>query len=694
MKDIQETETPSFLFPGNPVRWNDLSIETLDRDLEKGLKMAGERLREIRALSREEANDQNTLHALEEACEELERAWSIINHLTSVRDGPVLREKYREWLPRMSDFFSGISLDPELYEKIRWFSETPEALELNPVRKRLLSETLDSFETSGASLGEDQRQVLREIEQELASATRQFSENVLDSTNAWELMIRNPERLSGLPESSRAAALQSAREKGYGDNQNPVWRFTLQMPSMLPVLRYADDESLRREVWEASNAIGTGDHENGPLIARILELRRKKAGILGFEKFADLTTRRRMLSSGKEALSFVEGLHGRIREAFQKEYRELIGFRASQTGEPERLLEPWEVPYWSEKLRRERYDFDEEELRRYFPIEKVMSGMFTLAEKIFDLDITAISPESTLPPQVWHPDVRFYQVRSKKGKYLGAFYADWYPREDKRDGAWMNPLLTGKADPRGQWEPHLGLICGNMTPPVNGQSALLYHRDVETIFHEFGHLLHLICSEVPIPSLSGTAVSLDFVELPSQLMENWCWERESLDLMAAHHESGEPIPESLLEKMKRARNFQSAIFAMRQLSFGKMDLALHSNSADLSEAELDDFVEKAIADYVPEYLTARPSMLRRFSHLFSSSTGYAGGYYSYKWSEVLDADVFERFKREGILNPELGREFRKKILAMGNSKPPDELYRDFMGRDPDETALLRRSGIL
>lgn len=682
----------SFLQPGHPIAWSELSLGRLDGDLEKGMADAELALDLIRGLSREEVSDASTLVALERSTEELEMAWTLVQHLASVADSKALRQKLSEWLPRVSDFFSSISLDAGLFERLQWLDQSPEGKSLAPIRRRLLDETLLDFELSGAGLGEPAASRLHEIQRELAVTTRQFNEQVLDSTNQWERLVSDPSELTGIPESLRAAALQSARDKGQGSEDSPVWRFTLQAPSLLAVLRYADSDSLRREIWEASQRVGRDPHDNGPLIEKILVLRSERARLLGCECFADLTTRRRMVTSGREALDFVESLREKILPRFREEVAELEAFRAERCGDGERHLEPWELAYWSEKLRRERYDFDEEELRVYFPMNRVMTGMFALAERLFRLRIRERPAGEVGAVEVWNPDVRFYEVETVDGRPLGSFYADWYPREDKRDGAWMNQLFAGRRDRNGRWIPHLGLICGNMTPAVEGKPALLTHRDVETIFHEFGHLLHLLCSEVEVPSLSGTAVALDFVELPSQLMENWCWEKESLDLFAAHYETGEPLPEALLGKVKRARNFQSAMAFMRQLSFGKLDLELHLG--DPSGVDPDAVEESVMRDYAVPTYSRRSFMLRRFSHLFGSPTGYAGGYYSYKWSEVLDAHVFERFRREGILNQELGAEFRKKILARGNSALACDLYREFMGEDPDEAPLLRRCGIL
>jgi oligopeptidase A len=398
-----------------------------------------------------------------------------------------------------------------------------------------------------------------------------------------------------------------------------------------------------------------------------------------------------MAGSGARALAFIEDFQLRAAPAFARECRELEEFKARQTGGTPGRLAPWEIMFWSERLRKERYAFDEEALRPYFPMDRVIAGLFELARRVFGL---RISERQAGTADVWHPDVRFYDMVDGAGRAVGSFYADWYPREAKRGGAWMNYLLTGGPRADGSRAPHLGLICGNMTPPAEGRPALLTHREVETVFHEFGHLLHHLLGEVPVKSLNGVNVAWDFVELPSQIMENWCWEREGLDLFARHHETGAPIPEEMFAKMVAAKNFRSACATMRQVAFAKMDLLLHMRTDEFAgDGELEPALRRAVAECLVPTEPPAPTIVRRFTHLFADPVGYAAGYYSYKWAEVLDADAFTRFKREGVFNAQVGARFVEAILSRGNSAEPAELFREFMGRDPDPQALLRRCGL-
>lgn len=682
-----------FLDRSFAIRWSELSAKQVVADMRVALEQGNLLLRCIEGLPQGKETYANTFQALAEAVEAVSLPWSKVSVLDSTCDNKELRHARTEVLPAVSDFFAAIPLNVKIYERLKTFAASSALAELAPIQQRYVSETLKDFEEAGANLADETRQRLQAIESRLAEITKKFAENVLDSLNAFEKIIDDVAALSGLPESHIEAARLSALNKGYGTEAQPMYRITLQAPSYIPVMRFADNAALRQELTEAYCRVGHyGDFENEGLIQEILRLRAEKAGLLGRKHFPDLVIARRMAKDGQTALAFVEELHAHTRPAFDEENADLITFKSQQTGEPEQPLAPWDFAYWSEKLRKQRFDFDEEELRPYFPVQSVMHGMFAIVERIFGISVSEIADPK---PDTWHPEVTYYEVRDKdSGRHLGSFYADWFPRESKRGGAWMGEILSGKPDPDGKLSPHLGYICGNMTPPVGDKPALLSHNDVLTIFHEFGHLLHLVLSEVPIPALAGTNVAWDFVELPSQLMENWAWDREGLNLFARHYETQEPIPDELFAKMLRARNFGEARMQMRQLAFGKMDLELHLNFNPDGTRDMDDFIEDILADYQPPRSIKLPSTIRSFNHLFSHATGYASGYYSYKWAEVLDADAFTRFSAEGVFNPQTGRAFRQHILAKGNSEEPQVLFRNFMQRDPDPKALLRRSGLL
>jgi oligopeptidase A len=453
-------------------------------------------------------------------------------------------------------------------------------------------------------------------------------------------------------------------------------------------MTYLDDRAIRSQLWEAYNSRATeAEFDNRGLVREILKLRRQKARLLGFRDFADLVLEERMAHDGTAALVFLEDLRTKTEAHFQRENRELVQWAQENVLLPHGAdPEPWDIAYLAEKQRLALYNFDEEELRPYFPLEQVMAGMFDIFSRLFSIRVV---PEPGVPG--WDPAVRYFRIEdADSGLLLGGFYSDWFPRENKRGGAWMDGLVTGNPD---AGQPHVGVICGNLTPPVEDKPSLLTHREVETIFHEFGHLLHHILSRVPVRTLAGTNVPWDFVELPSQIMENWCMEREALNRFARHYQTGDPIPQELFEKMYRARTFRAANAQMRQLGFGMVDLLLHREFDPDSPVDVMSYARNILARFSAAPLPSSYAMIASFTHLFSSPVAYGAGYYSYKWAEVLDADAFTRFRREGVFNAETGLAYRRTILERGDSEEPAALFREFMGRDPDPGALLERLGL-
>ena len=623
---------------------------------------------------------EGVLGALDRATLPLDYAMAIVRHLESVATTPPFRAAHNAVQGPVSAFYSSIPLHPELWSAVKAVSESAEAQDLAGVHKRFLEKTVTGFRRAGADLDPAGKKKLEALDVALTETTTRFSENVLDATNAYELVITDEAQLAGLPESARSAARESAKSKG-----RDGWRLTLQAPSYIAAMTYLDSRDIRRQLWEASNARSTeGAYDNRELLSEILRLRREKAELLGYADFADLVLEERMAHTGAAAVDFLEDLRRKTQAAFERENASLAEFTRT-LGYDE--LAPWDISYAAEKQRSALYDFDEEELRPYFQLDNAIAGMFEIFSRLLSIRVIE---QPGIPG--WDSAVKYYRLEDgETGELLGGFYTDWFPRENKRGGAWMDSLMTGNP---ASGEPHLGVICGNLTPPVGDTPSLLTHREVETIFHEFGHLLHHTLSRVPVRSLSGTNVPWDFVELPSQIMENWCMERESLDLFAKHYKTGEPIPEELFQKMKRARNFRSANAQMRQLGLGLVDLKLHREYHPERDGSVMAYSRAILARFSPAPLPDHYGMIASFTHLFANPVGYGAGYYSYKWAEVLDADAFTRFRREGIFNVATGADYRRQILEKGDSDDPAQLYRNFMGRDPDANALLERSGLL
>lgn len=681
------------------VEWSKLTPERARTEIREAIGQAKEAVAAICAV--QEPTYENTFAALEASGAAVSRGWHRLQHLSSVMDSPAVRDTINELMPEVVIYSSGITLNPQLYAVLKKAAEMPWVAGLSPVKQRFIKETLSDFRENGAELSEEQKARFTELSTQLALLSQKFGEHVLDSTNAWEYVTADATELAGLPESARENARQDALAKGYGTEEAPQWRFTLQFTSVQPVLTFADNESLRSRIWHAMNNKGTGEFDTTAFINQILTLRAEKAAMLGYKTYSDYVTARRMAGTGHTALNFINDLHTRVKPAFLAEQEALRRFAEEQSGTAIPVMKPWDISYWSEKRRKALYDFDSEELRPYFPMQGVLEGMFSIFSELYGIRLTqkptaCITEGEPLPEgavEVWHPEVLFYEVHdAENGEHLGSFYADWYPRDSKRAGAWMDCLSCGLPPQNGNPRlPHLALMCGNMSKPVGNKPALLTHYEVQTVFHEFGHLLHQLLSNVEVESLAGCNVAWDFVELPSQINENWCWEAEALNRFARHWENGQSIPEPLMRKMIAAKNYGEASFFMRQLCFGKIDLELHTFTEKYVNRDIEEVDREILADYRIPVTEQGNSCLRCFSHIFNG--GYESGYYSYKWAEMLEADAFSRFAKEGIFNPATGRDFRRCILSQGNSRPAAELYHDFMQRDPDPAALLIRSGI-
>ena len=632
---------------------------------------------DLAAANGEAGGHEATIQRLDDIVQRLEEELAPVMVLLSVAETPALRRAYNAVLPEIAAFWSRLPLNPGLWAVVRGFSRTPEAEELDPLRRRNLDKMLHQFRSAGADLGEEDRGRVQAVRVELSRLERRFSENVLDATEAFQLHIPEEERhrLDGLPETALELARHEPREK-----ELDGWVLTLDFPSFEPVLKYAHDRALRKELHQAYvGRCRDGDLDNRPTIARILELRRELARLLGYADFSDYRLDDAMAGSGQTAFDFVSDLRDRTLPYWERDLA-LTREQAARMGLDG--FEPWDVAYVSEALRRERFQLDDEMTRPYFPLDRVLTGLFEIVERVFGIRVEEAAAED-----VWHEDVRFYHLQDADGTLLGSFHTDWFPRTGKRQGAWMATLTTGGPREDGGFVPHTGMIAGNFAPPVSGKPALLTHRSVETIFHEFGHLLHHCTSRVPLPSRSGMQVPRDWVEVPSQIMENWTWERDALPFISGHYETGEPLPRELYRRMLAARRFMGGHAQMRQLGFATLDLRLHREYD--GKQELMSYTEEAMKPFAPDAGFARSHILTTFSHLFAG--GYASAYYSYMWSEVLEADAFGRFRTEGILSRGAGRAFMDSILAQGDSREPAEMFRGFIGRDPDPRAMLRRN---
>jgi oligopeptidase A len=631
---------------------------------------------------------ENFVLPLDDANEKMSRAWGQVSHLNAVMNSDELREVYNANLPKITQYYAELGQNLALFAKYKALRASKEFVSLSPARKKIIENELRDFRLSGAELAEDKKPRFLEIQEELSTQCSRFSDNILDATNDYTLLIEDAAELSGIPADDLQAAAEAAEAAG-----KKGWLFTLKAPSYMPVLQYADSRTLREKLYIAysqrASEFGKQEWDNSPLITQILKLRAEEAHLLGYANYAELSLTSKMANTPQQILQFLRELAQHARPLAEKDLLELREFANSQLALTD--LQSWDVGYASEKLRQQRYAFSEQDVKQYFPEDVVIAGMFNVVQKIYGLSLRL----SSAP--VWHEAVRFFDVCDADGKLIGQFYMDLYARNSKRGGAWMDDAITRRRITPGMHVPFaiqtpVAYLNCNFAPPVGGKPALFTHDDVITLFHEFGHGLHHLLTEVEELGVSGiSGVEWDAVELPSQFMENFCWEWEVLCSMTRHADSGEKLPRELFDKMLAAKNFQIGLQTLRQIEFSIFDMRLHSDF----DAEGKQSVLELLAEVRKEVAVLIPPGYNRFQNSFSHifSGGYAAGYYSYKWAEVLSADAYSLFEEHGVFNAEIGARFRKEVLAVGGSRNAMESFIAFRGREPSIDALLRHSGL-
>ncbi len=623
---------------------------------------------------------------LEEVNDRLARIWSPVSHLNSVLNSEALRVAHDACLPLLSEFQTYVGQHEGLYQVYLGLSQSDDFPLLSGAQRKEILNTLRDFRLSGIGLPAEAQQRYGEIQARLSELASRFSNNVLDATQGWHKPVTEEAELAGLPDSVRAAARQMAELKG-----KEGWLFTLDIPSYLPVMMYSDNRELRAEMYQAfttrasDQGPNAGKWDNSAIMSELLTLRRELAQLLGFANYAELSLATKMADKTEQVVSFLTDLAAKSLPQGKAELEEIRAFATEQHGQGE--LAAWDLAYYAEKLKQHKFSISDEQLRPYFPASKVVKGLFEVVKRVFGMKV-----RERLGIDTWHPDVRFYDIFDAEDELRGSFYLDLYAREHKQGGAWMDVCLGRRYRQDGSLQKPVAYLTCNFNGPVDGKPALFTHNEVVTLFHEFGHGIHHMLTRIDVAGVAGiNGVAWDAVELPSQFLENWCWESEALAFISGHHETGEPLPADLLEKMLTARNFQAAMQMLRQLEFSLFDFRLHQTFDPANP----DQIPSLLAEVRSQVAVMTPPEFNRFQHSFSHifAGGYAAGYYSYKWAEVLSADAFSRFEEEGIFNPVTGQSFLKHILEKGGSKEPMELFRAFRGREPKVDALLRHSGI-
>ncbi|MDC7995964.1 M3 family metallopeptidase [Altibacter sp. HG106] len=623
---------------------------------------------------------ENTIEALAYSGAQLNRATDIFFNLNSAETNETIQKLAQEISPMLADFKNDLLLNEALFERVKTVYDQRAQLSLTPEQNMLLEKQYKGFSRNGANLSEANKTKLRKIDQELSKFSLTFGEHVLADTQAYQMHLTDETQLKGLPEGAKEAAAQTAQEKG-----KDGWVITLDYPSYIPFMKYAQNRELRKELALAFGARGFQKNENNneDVILQIVQLRHQRAQLLGYQTHAHFVLAERMAKTPETVTEFLNELLEKAHPAAQQEFDELEAYAKEKDGIDR--LEKWDGAYYAEQLKQEKFDLDDEKLKPYFQLEKVIAGVFKVAQKLYGLQF-----DETNSVDTYHPEVRTYNVTDAEGFEVALFYADFHPRPGKRNGAWMTSYKPQQRIHGKNERPHISIVC-NFTKPTASKPSLLTFNEVTTLFHEFGHALHGILANTTYPNLSGTNVYWDFVELPSQILENWCYEQDTLALFATHYETGEIIPQQYVNKIKESAAFHEGMQTLRQLSFGLLDMAWHgqdpSGIADVKAFEDAAFENTQLYPKTPE-----TCMSTAFSHIFQG--GYSAGYYSYKWAEVLDADAFEYFKQEGIFNKEVATQFKDQVLSQGGTKDPMELYISFRGKEPNPEALLRRAGLL
>jgi len=623
----------------------------------------------------------NTTEALELTGQKLGRITSIFFNLNSAETSEAIQKIAQEISPWLSEFKNDMILNSALFIKVKSVYNTRKVLNLDPEQTMLLEKQYKGFSRNGANLNSEDKEKLRKIDTELSKLSLQFGENVLADSNAFELHITHEKDLIGLPEGAKEAARLLAKNRN-----KEGWLITLDYPSYIPFVTYAENRALRRKLSIAFGKKGFQNNENNneKIVLNIINLRHQRANILGYKTHAHFVLEERMAETPEKVLSFSEDLVRKAKPAALKEFKNLESFAKRVDGIDQ--LQKWDSAFYSEKLKKEIFNLDQEILKPYFQLENVIKGAFIVANKLYDLTF-----EEVFTIEKYHEDVKTYHVKNTKGEFIAILYADFHPREGKRNGAWMTSYKSQQIKNNNNERPHISIVC-NFTKPTETQPSLLTFNEVTTLFHEFGHALHGMLANTTYSSLSGTSVSWDFVELPSQVLENWCYEKEALALFAKHYQTGEVIPMEYVEKIKESASFHEGMQTLRQLSFGLLDMAWHGGKTPEDILSVKEFEAQAFSETQLYPDVSENCMSTAFSHIFQG--GYSAGYYSYKWAEILDADAFEYFQEKGIFNKEVAYKFKEHILSKGGAEKPMVLYKRFRGKEPRPEALLKRAGLL